>query len=78
MIRLSTRIDLESKAAGIEVAMKMRPVLPSYSSVCEPPPSYGSLFERRSAGNEHTCLKVVYGVGGFESKPAESDGLFYT
>ena len=77
MIGPSTRIDLESKAVGIEAAMKMRPVLSSYSSVCEPPTSYASLFERHIAGNEHACMKAVYNVDGFEDVP-ESDELFYT
>ena len=66
MAALNTRIDLESKSAGIEAAMKMRPVPPSDSSVCESPPSYDSLFERRSSGKEHACLKAIYDVDGFE------------
>jgi hypothetical protein len=77
MAALDTRIDLESKTAGIEAAMKMRPVLPSYSSVCESPPSYDSLFERRSSGKEHACLKAVYDVDGFEDV-SESDELYIT
>ena len=60
-----------------EAAMKMRPVLPSDSSVCESPPSYDSLFERRSSGKEHACLKAIYDVDGFEDV-SETDELFYT
>ena len=74
---LNTRIDLESKSAGIEAAMKMRPALSSHSSVCESPPPYDSLVEQRSAGKEHSCLKAIYDVDGFEDV-SESDELFYT
>ena len=66
-----------SMLAQNEAAMKMRPVLPSDSSVCESPPSCDSLFERRSSGKEHACLKATYDVNGFEDV-SESDELFYT